>query len=517
MKLNLKKSLLTALMLCCALQVAWADGWKLTDTKVNGTGGRWEKNQKVRIDCSYKKGVFQFERKVTNGAQMDVYSSKATFNEPQKSYAPGEDISVRIVFSEKGNRHDYAPYAKVTVNGYPATDAAGRNQVTPPETVTLMSKAPSSGAEMTIVYTCNGMEAIYTYKWDGEMVASAANSASNYSQETESPEETSLGEVSTWEEESVATETDEGWDTFEETNEVYAEDNETSEETYENYEDKEDSYDNDYDEEDDEVWDDEEEKRPIVKYIIVIAIAVILIALILFLFNNKKNKKTVEKEIVEKEIIEEEEPKMETPKQHVCPNCGAPVTEGSHFCEECGTPLQGPKSTITYGLTILMLVALLHGCGLTKDTESPSYSDTKSSSYSVSTVSSSSTSSILKNTNTKGVKTYTLSNVDSKTLSKEDTKQLDALAREIKAMDSYQVSVIGHADNTGTSEVNEAVAVNRARMVADYLKNKGVKNITSSGESYNHPVAGNDTASGRAKNRRVEIYVSTVGKYNPYK
>ena len=194
---------------------------------------------------------------------------------------------------------------------------------------------------------------------------------------------------------------------------------------------------------------------------------------------------------------------METPKQHVCPNCGAPVTEGSRFCEECGTPLQGPKSTITYGLTILMLVALLQGCGLIKNTESPNYSV--------------STSSMLKNTNTKGVKTYTLSNVDSKTLSKDDTKQLDALAREIKAMGSCQVSVIGHADNTGTSEVNEAVAVNRARMVADYLKKKGVNNITTSGESYNHPVAGNDTASGRAKNRRVEIYVSTVGRYNPYK
>jgi flagellar motor protein MotB len=509
MKLNLKKSLLTALMLCCAFQVAWADGWKLTDTKVNGTGGRWENNQKVRIDCSYKKGVFQFERKVTNGTQMDVYSSKATFNEPQKSYAPGEDISVRIVFSEKGPRLNYSPYAKVTVNGYPATDASGRNQVTPPETATLMSKTPSSGAEMTIVYTCNGMEAIYTYAWDGEMVASASNTASNDSQDIESTEATPLEEVSTWEEESVATESNEAWETFEDTgfediDEVYAEDTEASEATYDDYEndeDTEDSYDETLDEEEEadyEEWDDGE-KRPIVKYIIVIGIAAILIALILFVFN-KKNKKTVNKEIF---IDEEEEPVMETPKQHVCPNCGAPVTEGSRFCEECGTPLQGPKSTITYGLTILLLVALLQGCGMMKSTESPNHSVT--------------TVSMLKNTNTKGVKTYTLSNVDSKTLSKEDTKQLDALAREIKAMDSYQVSVIGHADNTGTSEVNEAVAVNRARMVADYLKKKGVKNITSSGESYNHPVAGNDTASGRAKNRRVEIYVSTVGRYNPYR
>lgn len=510
MKLNLKKSLLTALMLCCALQMAWADGWKLTGTKVNGTGGRWENGQKVRIDCSYKKGVFQYERKVTNGTQMDVYSSKATFNEPQKSYAPGEDISVRIVFSEKGPRLNYSPYAKVTVNGYPATDAAGRNQVTPPETATLMSKTPSSGAEMTIVYTCNGMEAIYTYAWDGEMVASASNTASNDSQDIESTETTPLEEVSTWEEESVATESNEAWETFEDTgfediDEVSAEDTEdteASEAAYENDENNEDSYDEaiEEDEEEDyeEEWDGDNEKSPIVKYIIVIGIAAILIALILFLFN-KKNKKTVDKEV----FIEEEEPMMETPKQHVCPNCGAPVTEGSRFCEECGTPLQGPKSTITYGLTILMLVALLQGCGMMKSTESPNRS--------VSTV------SVLKNTNTKGVKTYTLSNVDSKTLSKEDTKQLDALAREIKETGSCQVTVIGHADNTGTSEVNEAVAVNRARMVADYLKKKGVNNITTSGESYNHPVAGNDTASGRAKNRRVEIYVSTVGRYNPYR
>lgn len=503
MKLNLKKSLLTALMLCCALQMAWADGWKLSGTKVNGTGGRWENDQKIRIDCSYKKGVFQYERKVTNGTQMDVYSSKATFNEPKKSYAPGEDISVRIDFSEKGQRHDYAPYAKVTVNGYPATDAAGRNQVTPLETVTLMSKTPSSGAEMTIVYTCNGMEAIYTYKWDGEMVVAATND----SQDIESTEATPVEEVSTWEED-VVTKTNEEWEGFEDAgfediDEVYAEDTEVSEATYDDYEndeDTEDSYDEALDEEEEadyEEWDDGE-KRPMVKYIIVIGIAAILIALILFLFN-KKNKKTVDKET----FIEDEEPVMETPKQNVCPNCGAPITEGSRFCEECGTPLQGPKSTITYGLTILLLVALLHGCGTTKETKSPTHSI--------------STTTILKNTGTKGVKTYTLSNVDSKTLSKDDTKQLNALAREIKAMGSCQVTVIGHADNTGTSELNEAVSVNRARMVAEYLKKKGVKNITSSGESYNHPVAGNDTASGRAKNRRVEIYVSTVGKYNPYK
>lgn len=122
-----------------------------------------------------------------------------------------------------------------------------------------------------------------------------------------------------------------------------------------------------------------------------------------------------------------------------------------------------------------------------------------------------------KNTETSGVKSYTISNMDSKELSRDETRQLDAVAKEIKALGKCQVSVIGHADNTGTSDVNEAVSAKRAKLVADYLKKKGVSNITTSWESYFHPVAGNDTAEGRAKNRRVEIFISTVGKYNPYK
>lgn len=152
---------------------------------------------------------------------------------------------------------------------------------------------------------------------------------------------------------------------------------------------------------------------------------------------------------------------------------------------------------------------LLQGCNLLQKTNNSSNASWSASKRSKTT--------LLKSSGTTGVKSFTLSNIDSKSLSKDETKQLDALAREIKAMGSCQVTVIGHADNTGTSEVNEAVSIKRARLVSDYLKKKGVANITTSGESYNHPVAGNDTAAGRAKNRRVEIFVSTTGKYNPYK
>lgn len=168
-------------------------------------------------------------------------------------------------------------------------------------------------------------------------------------------------------------------------------------------------------------------------------------------------------------------------------------------------------------IVIIVLLALLQGCNTFKETSGTSSTTTMpQSSNSTVVVSRVKKTNVLKNTNTAEVKSYTLSDVDSKTLSRDETKKLDNLAREIKDMGTCYVTVIGHADNTGTSEVNEAVSVNRACLVADYLRKNGVTNITTSGESYNHPVATNETAAGRAKNRRVEIYVSTTGKYNPY-
>lgn len=494
MKYQMKRILLTALFLFSAFTMVWADGWKLTGTKVNGTGGRWENGQKTRIDCSYKKGVFQFERKVTNGTKMDVYTSKAIFAEPQKSYAPGENISVRIEFSQKGEKQDYAPYAKVTVNGNFAADAAGRNSVTPPETVTLMSTAPSSGSQMTIVYACNGMEAIYSYAWDGQLVASAGSSY----EETTTIAEAAIDNEIVPKSEVVEEETDNSWE-LESYDNSFEESNDNSyEESYDyNYEEADDETDEMLDDEELEDEDFEEEgnselRRKIIKLVIVGVIAAILIVLILILFGKKKDKQSLSNEGF---INNTPEPMMETPQNHVCPNCGTPIVEGDRFCQGCGSPLtpNQPKSGMNLGITILILVAMLQSCSLFQKTP------------------------VLTDTGIRGVKTITLSDMDSKTLSSDETKRLKALAHEIKDMGTCQVTVIGHADNTGTSEVNEAVSRKRAQLVSDYLKKHGVTNITTSWESYNHPVAGNDTASGRAKNRRVEIFVSTVGRYNPYK
>jgi outer membrane protein OmpA-like peptidoglycan-associated protein len=75
-----------------------------------------------------------------------------------------------------------------------------------------------------------------------------------------------------------------------------------------------------------------------------------------------------------------------------------------------------------------------------------------------------------------------------------------------------KVSLIGHADNKGTDQRNMALSLARAKDVKNYLienhnLNSGAFAVQGKGEE--QPVASNDTDEGRAKNRRVEIMLST--------
>ena len=75
------------------------------------------------------------------------------------------------------------------------------------------------------------------------------------------------------------------------------------------------------------------------------------------------------------------------------------------------------------------------------------------------------------------------------------------------------VEIQGHTDHVGTDEYNLKLGMRRAEAVKRVLVNNGVRAdrlITSSlGES--QPIATNSTASGRARNRRVEIHVAQPG------
>ncbi|RJX71641.1 OmpA family protein [Vibrio sinensis] len=71
------------------------------------------------------------------------------------------------------------------------------------------------------------------------------------------------------------------------------------------------------------------------------------------------------------------------------------------------------------------------------------------------------------------------------------------------------VQIVGYTDSTGRAEYNQQLSEKRANSVADALVNEGIdpSRISVSGEGENNPIASNETAEGRAQNRRVEVSV----------
>jgi OOP family OmpA-OmpF porin len=84
---------------------------------------------------------------------------------------------------------------------------------------------------------------------------------------------------------------------------------------------------------------------------------------------------------------------------------------------------------------------------------------------------------------------------------------LDEAASILNANPGRNVRVEGHTDSVGTDEYNQQLSERRANAVRDYLVEKGVdaSRLTSAGFGESNPIASNDTADGRALNRRVEL------------
>ncbi len=95
---------------------------------------------------------------------------------------------------------------------------------------------------------------------------------------------------------------------------------------------------------------------------------------------------------------------------------------------------------------------------------------------------------------------------DSAALSNKAQASLDKLAVALKDS-GKKAEVKGYTDNTGSAAYNLDLSQRRAQAVASYLEGKGVaaKNLTVKGYGATDFVATNDTAEGRAQNRRVDI------------
>lgn len=84
---------------------------------------------------------------------------------------------------------------------------------------------------------------------------------------------------------------------------------------------------------------------------------------------------------------------------------------------------------------------------------------------------------------------------------------LDQAALLLNENPSVDVRVEGHTDSVGSDEYNQALSVQRAEAVYRYLVNRGVapERFTVEGFGKSNPIASNETESGRAQNRRVEL------------
>ena len=84
---------------------------------------------------------------------------------------------------------------------------------------------------------------------------------------------------------------------------------------------------------------------------------------------------------------------------------------------------------------------------------------------------------------------------------------LNSLVQVFKEFNKNGVDIVGHTDSTGSQQLNQDLSNRRARSVAAYLEGNGVaaSRITAYGAASNQPIASNNSAAGRAQNRRVEI------------
>ncbi|HKF22575.1 MAG TPA: OmpA family protein [Candidatus Angelobacter sp.] len=96
-------------------------------------------------------------------------------------------------------------------------------------------------------------------------------------------------------------------------------------------------------------------------------------------------------------------------------------------------------------------------------------------------------------------------------LTPESSATVNDLATVLKAYPNSQVELVGHTDNTGTPEANQTLSLSRANAVKTMLVNSGVvaERISTKGAGQDQPVASNDTEEGRARNRRLELNVTS--------
>jgi outer membrane protein OmpA-like peptidoglycan-associated protein len=97
----------------------------------------------------------------------------------------------------------------------------------------------------------------------------------------------------------------------------------------------------------------------------------------------------------------------------------------------------------------------------------------------------------------------------SSAISPQGGRKLDEIAKLLAENPRERIVVRGYAGSEGGDQSNVDLSKRRAQMVANYFVGKGVNpgRITPLGMGASNPIAANDTETGRAENRRVEIEI----------
>ncbi|ARV07963.1 hypothetical protein BTO04_02885 [Polaribacter sp. SA4-10] len=95
------------------------------------------------------------------------------------------------------------------------------------------------------------------------------------------------------------------------------------------------------------------------------------------------------------------------------------------------------------------------------------------------------------------------------TLSATAKTNLEKLIPVLNNYENTNIVIYGYTDSSGSVEYNQALSAKRASSVKNYLTDKGIDiaRIETKGLGVNDPIASNETAEGRSKNRRVEFAI----------
>ena len=93
------------------------------------------------------------------------------------------------------------------------------------------------------------------------------------------------------------------------------------------------------------------------------------------------------------------------------------------------------------------------------------------------------------------------------TLTPKGRAILDEMVTAMLKLKDRKVDIIGHTDNQGLRASNQGLSQARAEAVKAYLSSHGINSelLSASGQGADRPIASNDSADGRARNRRIEF------------